>query len=310
MKKFLNVLGNVFTVLILVIAITMTVMVITSVHSEDRVPNLFGYALMNVETDSMEAEGGFYVGDMIIVHMIDKETANHLKVGDVITFRRYEVRDGVEQEYLETHRIVENNATINSEYNDHKTEIVDGVYVHGGVSYYITKGDNTPSIDTKPATGEIEYSHAGNIVGVWEGTRIPVLGSVMKFLRSQMGFLICIVIPVAVFFIYELYVFIMTIMRKQKEKALEEVSGKEEELKQKAIAEFLAQQQKEGGNAAAADSAPADDAAAPAAQADAPAEAAPAEPAADDKPADISEAEKDRIIREYLAKQAAENKGE
>ena len=302
MKKFLNVLGNIFTVIILVFAITMTVMVITSVRSEDRVPNLFGYALMNVETDSMEAEGGFYVGDMIVVRMIDKDEANKLKVGDVITFRR--VQD--DQEYLETHRIVANDATVNPEYEARKAEIVDGVYVHGGVSYYMTKGDNTPSVDVNPATAEIEYSHSGTIVGLWEGTRIPKLGAIMKFLQSQMGFMICIVIPIALFFIYELYVFIMTVTRKQKEKALEEVSGKEEELKQKAIAEFLAQQQASGGESAKPETKAAEEK-----SEEKPAEKTEEKPAEEPKAEpQVTDEEKERIIREYLAKQAAEQKPE
>ena len=286
MKKALSVLGDILTAIILIFAITITVMVISSVRSEDRVPNLFGYAIMNVETDSMVGENGFNVGDLIVIRMLDEEEANNLKVGDVITFKRYLNR----QEYLETHRIVANTPQVNSEYAIHEGEIKDGIWYHGGETYYITQGDNTPSIDFSPETGGIEYAHAGNIVGIWEGKTVPVLGKVMKFLQSQMGFMICIVVPVALFFIYELYVFIITISRKKKEEALAEISNKEEELKAKAVAEFLAQQQAEDTK-----------------KAETPAEPekpeAPAAPAAE-----MSEEEKQRIINEYLAKQAQEKK--
>ena len=286
MKKALSILGDILTAVILIFAITITVMVISSVRSEDRVPNLFGYAIMNVETDSMESENGFNVGDLIIIRMLDEEEAKNLKVGDVITFKRYLNR----QEYLETHRIVENTAKVNSEFAIHESEIKDGIWYHGGATYYITQGDNTPSIDFSPETGGIEYAHSGNIVGIWEGKRIPVLGSIMKFLQSQMGFMICIVVPVALFFIYELYVFIVTISRKKKEEALAEISNKEEELKAKAVAEFLAQQQSEDTK-----------------KAETPAE--PQKPEAPAAPAnEMSEEEKQRIINEYLAKQAQEKK--
>ena len=131
--------------------------------------------------------------------------------------------------------------------------------------------------------------------------------------------MVCIVIPVALFFIYQLYIFIMTLTHRQKEKTLEEVANKEAELKAAAVAEFLAQQQANNGGTTppAADTAPAE----PAAEASSvpqnaqtpPVEAAPAEasgdaPAAESNPADISEEEKQRIIQEYLAKQ--QNKDE
>ena len=184
-------------------------------------------------------------------------------------------------------------------------EIVDGVWVHGGVHYYITQGDNTPAIDYM-INGDIEFASKNNIIGIWEGKRIPKLGGIMKFMQSQVGFMVCIVIPVALFFIYELYVFIMTLTRRQKEKTLQEVADKEAELKAKAVAEFLAQQQNGGGTTPPAEETkPAAPPAEPAPPAEKPADAPadkPAEPASP-SPDAISEAEKQRIIQEYLAKQ-------
>ena len=330
MKKVLNLISNILTVVILIFAVTLTVVVITSARSDDRVPNAFGYALMNVETDSMESENGFFVGDMIVVRMLDQEEANHLKVGDVITFRRQHISG---ETYLETHRIVAHTFEADVNYKGHEHEIHDGVWVHGGVAYYVTRGDNTQGYDYKFDTGDLEFPCYTNIVGIWTGARIPKLGAALKFMRSQTGFMVCVVIPVALFFIYELYVFIMTLTRKQKEKAIAEVADKEAELKAAAVAEFLAQQQANNGGTTppAAQTAPAPPVGdgspvppqgvptppAPAendqpAPAPAPAPQEPAQPAADAQPApaaapntdDISEEEKQRIIQEYLAKQA------
>jgi signal peptidase len=239
MKKVLHFLGNLVVALILILAIVMTVAVITSVHSEKvHLPNLFGYAMLSVQSDSMESEDGFNTGDVIIVRMLDTEEANNLSVGDVISF----IRSLEGQDYLETHRIVscEGDSFIPPQ------EIVDGIWQRGGTRYYTTKGDNTPGIDKVYGSDQVEYTSCTKIYGIWTGKRVPHLGTVMDFLQSSTGFMICIVLPVALFFIYQLYVFIMTLTRKQKEKALEEVSNKEEELKQKAIAEFLAQQQANG----------------------------------------------------------------
>ena len=276
MKKFLNVLSNVFITLLLIFSITMTVIVISSTRNEDRIPSLFGYALFNVETDSMIGENGFDPGSLIVIRKVDKEEANNLKVGDVVTFRR--IFQG--QEYLDTHRIVEFPEEVirNSEFVSEK-EIVDGVWLHGDTHYYVTRGDNTPAIDYMD-NGDVDYLSYNEVVGVWTGTKIPGLGSALKFLKSQLGFMLCIVLPVALFFIYELYVFIVTLTSKKKEEALAEVEGKEAELKAKAVAEFLAQQ-----NAAQQEE--------PRAEPEKPAEAP-----------EVSEEEKAKIIAEYMAKQA------
>lgn len=333
MKKVLSTLGSVFIALLLIFSVVMTVMVILGVHSEIGIPTIFGHAIMSVQTDSMESEEGFNVGDLIVVKIVDEQEAEKLNIGDVVTFWRYL---GQEQ-YLETHRIVEDIYE-----TMYKNEVVDGVRVHNGIKCFVTRGDNTPAVDMIPATGELEYKTPTDILAVWTGTAVPKLGGIFDFLKSQTGFMLCIVVPVLLFFVYQLYIFIMTLSRKQKEKALEEVNSKEEELKQKAIAEFLAQQQAQGGNSTAPDTSAkgesdASDSSEPVEEKpakeskknkkskqdkdDKPAEEKPAEeksteekPAeeksAEDKPAepDISEEEKNRIIQEYLAKQAQEKK--
>ncbi|MGN0636309.1 MAG: signal peptidase I [Acutalibacteraceae bacterium] len=291
MKKVLNALVNILVTVFLIFSIVMTVMVIISTRDEDRIPSLFGYAVMNVLSDSMEGENGFYVGDMIVVRKIDAEEANNLKVGDVITFRRYIDN----QPMIETHRIVENNATVNTDgFENISREVKDGVWYHGGVSYYLTQGDNTDGIDFNVSTGAMEYASRDNIIGVWEGTRIPKLGSALQFLQSQLGFMLCVVLPIALFFIYQLYIFIATLSAKKKEEALAAVSDKEAELKAKAVAEFLAQQQAQTDNAAPAEQPEL----APAAEKKETKEEKPAETA------EISEEDKARIIAEYMAKQA------
>lgn len=286
MKKLGHILGNIFTALLMTVAIVMTVVVITSVKSDAGIPNLFGKGFMTVQTDSMKSDRGFDEGDMIIIDVLSEEEANNLKVGDVITFRRY--FEG--EEYIETHRIIFDEETS----LQHPNEMVDGVWVHGGISYYATMGDNTPGIDRLSGSSELDYAHKGVIIGKWTGESIKGLGKVFDFLRSQLGFMLCIVLPVALFFIYELYVFIVTLSQKKKEEALAEVASKEEELKAKAVAEFLAKQQAANSDE---DTKPAEP------------EPPKEEPKVEEpKPADISEEEKARIIAEYMAKQAGEKK--
>ena len=241
MKKAIKVISDVLVAVILVISIVMTVLVITSLQNDDHIPNLFGYAMLNVKTDSMVSEEGFDPGSLILVKTLTEEETENLKVGDVITYRR--VYNGAY--YLDTHRIVEITQNIVDanvgRSNLLMNEVVDGVWVHGGVRYYVTKGDNAEGIDYQES-GDLEFAHSGNIVGVWTGKQIPMLGSAIEFLRSQTGFFCCIVLPLLIFFLYQLIHFITTFSAKKKAEALEAVSASEEEIKQKAVEEFLAKQ--------------------------------------------------------------------
>lgn len=285
MKKVGKIIGNILITLVLIFSIIMTVAVLSSTKDESRLPNLFGKAIVNVLTDSMLSEQGFDEGSLIVVDMVDHENDAETvyKVGDVITFWRYYE----DQKYLETHRIVENTYA-------NSNEIVDGVWIHGGIPYYVTRGDNTPDIDYQSNLA-IDYVDNSRIVAVWTGIAIPHLGNVMEFLQSQLGFMLCVVIPTAIFFFFELFKFITTLMDAKKEKAVAAVKDAEEEIKQRLMAEMLAAQ-----NAAAA--------AAPQA---APAEAVKAaeekpKPAEAEKKEETEDEIKKKAVEEYIAKQEAE----
>ncbi len=273
MKKALSVIATVLVTVIVVFAVLMTAMVIISTKSESGMPNLFGKSIFFVKTDSMQGPKGFNQGDLIIVDLLTEEEADNLKVGDVITFWR--VYEG--QKYLETHRIVEN------VYLPNDSEIVDGVWIHNGKRYYVTRGDNTIDIDYLADLSQPDYASNKTIVGKWTGVAIPKIGAILDFLQQPTGFLICVVIPMAVFFFFEAYRFIATVNERKKQSTLAAVTGAEEEIKQKAIAEYLAQQQ------------------AQAAAAQAPASAQPEPP-----PRQKTEEElKQEAIAAFLAKQAA-----
>ncbi len=281
MKKIGKIVGNVLVTVILVFSILMTVMVLSSTKHESGLPNLFGKAVFNVLTDSMMSEEGFPEGSLIIVELTDTTRKEPYKVGDVVTFWRFYE----DQRYLETHRIVADT------YTQSQNEVVDGIWVHGGTPYYVTRGDNTPDIDMNQDLS-IDYLSNERIVAKWTGTAIPYLGSILSFLQSQLGFMLCVVIPTAIFFFFELFKFISTLMDAKKEKAVAAVKDAEEEIKQRVMAEMLAAQ------AAAA-----------------PAEAVkvteekpkPVEETQKPEPkADSEEDIKKKAVEEYIAKQEAE----
>ena len=69
----------------------------------------------------------------------------------------------------------------------------------------------------------------------------------MGFLQTQKGFFICILIPMAIFFLFELYKFIFAVM--EVKKAGNNSDLDEEEIKRRAIEEYLAEKEQEENTA-------------------------------------------------------------
>jgi signal peptidase len=84
--------------------------------------------------------------------------------------------------------------------------------------------------------------YPSKIIGKWTGSRMPVLGRLMKFLKTKTGFLVCILIPMAIFFLFELFKLIMVVIQMRQGDKTPELD--EEEIKKRAIEEYLAEQQK------------------------------------------------------------------
>jgi signal peptidase len=83
-------------------------------------------------------------------------------------------------------------------------------------------------------------AYEGDIIGQWTNVKISGFGKVMAFLRTKTGFFVCILIPMALFFLFELYKFIVTLIEVKKGDEPEPLD--EEEIKRRAIEEYLAQQ--------------------------------------------------------------------
>ena len=209
MKKALKIIVNVIAWVVLILALLITILVFSS-DRNNGIPNLFGFMPMTVESDSMKPT--FKKGDLIIVKEIDD--VKSLKEKDVITF--WTIIDGQKQK--NTHRIV---------------EIIDN---NGNLSF-VTRGDNNSIDDTIPV-------QTGDIIGQWTEFKVPGFGKVMDFLRTKTGFFICIIIPMALFFLFELYKFIMTLVEIKKPRLTED---DEEEIKKRAIEEYLASQKTKDG---------------------------------------------------------------
>lgn len=228
MKVFKKVINIVIDVLVVIILIVSGLILTLSLASQDTgSPNLFGYTLNTIQTGSMEPQ--FYSGDLLIGKTTD--IGENYNIGDIVFFESsYKGEDGVTYKMVKCHRIVKT-----------KDE--------NGVKYYLTKGDNNAASDAK-TDGWIADS---KIVGIYQtsdyqGKKLSGFGSVIDYLQSFWGFFFIIVLPMILFFIYELVRVIRNVMAYTKEKAI--VAAKEaaenaelsEAQKQKAIEEYLASQ--------------------------------------------------------------------
>ena len=209
MKKVVGIVINVILWLFVVFAALTTVVVFTGT-SNNGVGNLFGYMSFSIQTQSMEPT--IKAGDVVIGKEVDFNT---LKEGDIITY--WTTVD--EQKILNTHRI---------------TKVISNG--KGSVPSFKTKGDNNQIED--------EYTVAAADIVAKYNSKISGLGKAVDLLETQKGFFICIVLPLILFFLYQLYHFIKVIVTVKQENAGLSKED-EEELKKKAVEEYLAKQKEE-----------------------------------------------------------------
>lgn len=221
-KRIVNIIVDIFVVLILMVSILVVMLSLTTKSS--GVPNIFGIAPLSVQTASMEDT--INPGDLIFCTVSEED--EEYQVGDIVTFP-IEING---EKVLNTHRIVE-------------------VVKDENITYYRTQGDNK---ETNPEPDE-EFQTTFSIVAKYTGTKLAGWGNVLSFIRTQLGFFLCILLPMIIFFIYEAVRVVMNLMAYSKEKAFEEaqtsVNNSEltEEQKKKAIEEYLASLGQQNGNA-------------------------------------------------------------
>lgn len=214
LKKAFNIFIDVIVILIMVVSILVVTLSLTTKSA--GVPNIFGVAPLSVQSNSMEDT--FTTGDLLL-SQVTNDPGETYEVGDIVTFPININGESV----LNTHRIVE-------------------VIEDDNITYYKTQGDNK---NTNPEPDK-DLQSASTIVAKYTGTKIPGIGNVLTFIRTQLGFFLCVLLPMIIFFVYEAIRVVMNIIAYNNEKALnaakETVQNSEltEEQKKKAIEEYLA----------------------------------------------------------------------
>ena len=222
LKRIVNIVVDILVVLILMVSILVVMLSLTTESS--GVPNILGIAPLSVQTQSMEDI--INPGDLILCTLT--EIDDEFQKDDIVTFP-IEING---ESVLNTHRIVE-------------------VVEDNNITYYRTQGDNK---ETNPEP-DTDLQTSSTIVAKYTGTKIPGLGNVLSFIRTQLGFFLCILLPMIIFFIYEAVRVVMNLIAYSKEKAFEEaqsaVNNSEltEEQKKQAIEEYLASLGQQGDTA-------------------------------------------------------------
>jgi len=196
-KRILNTIVNVVLVVAIALAAVCTYVSYVST-SGNGVPNIFGIRMFSIQTESMYPT--LLPGDLIFD--VGVKDPGELRRDDIITY--WTVING--ERVLNTHRIYE-------------------IYDGGGYLIFSTKGDNNTSAD--PLT-----VHESEIVGKYS-FRVPGVGKVFDYLQTSTGFLIVIVIPVFLFFLFHLVQFFRVLFEYQNVKnriKFEQERGRTEDL--------------------------------------------------------------------------------
>ena len=153
--KIIDILG---TIIFFVIIILVASLMIQKIVIKEKVPDIFGYKILQVMSGSMSGE--FETGDTILIKKIRNES--DLKEGDIITYK-------ISENVLVTHRIV-NITKVGEKLN------------------YTTKGDSNNIEDEE----KIQFS---SIEGIYV-KKLKLIGKLITFMQKTYGKVIVFVFPI------------------------------------------------------------------------------------------------------------------
>ena len=234
-RRILNTVINVLLVIAIIVAAICTYVSFVS-SSGNGVPSIFGLQMFSIQTESMYPV--LKPGDLIFDKAVSDPAT--LQKGDIITY--WTVING--ERVLNTHEIFE-------------------IYDGGDYRIFATKGKNNNSVDSLTV-------HESEVVGKY-WFRVGGVGKVFDYLQTSTGFLIVVVIPVFIFFLFHLIQFFRVLFeyqnvknrikyeqergtaeeliaasqRQQVEDAVQARANMEAELREKLKAEILANMEKE-----------------------------------------------------------------
>lgn len=244
--KVRNILGWVVTALCIALIIASLVISIITIanagNTTGELKGIGGKAFMPVQTDSMEPT--FKAGDLIITEVYEGDGSD-LKVGQVITYKKFVSVQGGLAEILVTHRISE--VVLNEK---------------GKVTKFVVVGDNPNPQDGAAGSEEVGI---GDVVATWgtpaeqnadgtfnvtkdtKGGNMGQIGALINFIQhDKTNYFLIIVLPLIIIFLIYVFFLVRSLViakiAKTKEEAVSTaVDGLSEEDKRRLAEEYLAQ---------------------------------------------------------------------
>ncbi|MBE5866958.1 MAG: signal peptidase I [Lachnospiraceae bacterium] len=163
MRKSGKIITNIFVCFVVAMAVCIMIFTIVTVNTVNRSDRkIFGYSAYIVMSDSM-SKTDFDAGDVILIKEVEPST---LKAGDIIA---YKSQDGSNYGETITHKIRRQTTTVTGE--------------PGFVTYGTTTDTDDKMVVTYPC-----------VLGKYE-ICIPKVGSFFHFLRTPLGYAVCILLP-------------------------------------------------------------------------------------------------------------------
>lgn len=286
-EKVTNLILTIVQIVMIVVCVGISIFVITNPGGYREKPEDCNTDLMLVMTDSMEPtimtndlifgedvpnetlplgkvvtfavlqyKQGYYLDTHRIVGYILKDTTAENKGNDVVVYYQPGVIENIQDAINDLKQ-----DGLNYEFSKYVTrgDKLTLKHCHGGskssieevTDYAIYSEDG--SIITKYDDGDGHYHD--EILAVVRDTRITWLGSILRFLQDPLAFALIILLPLVLLFAYNIFLIVKMIIADRTEKAraqaLAEASAivvDEEEIKRKAIEEYLANLKKQEEN--------------------------------------------------------------
>ena len=162
--KIATAIGIILCIILIPMLIFNITLIVKGFINPDKVPSVFGYSPLIVQSGSMEVQ--IHTGDVVVVKGVDVST---LKAGDIVAFKSGDV--------VVTHRIAQVETS------------------ESGETVYITKGDANNTVDQNPVT-------QSQIVGIYL-FRIGEIGDLAMFMQTPIGMVCFVGVPVILFILYD-----------------------------------------------------------------------------------------------------------
>lgn len=211
MKRKLKIVGNVVIWTFLVFAAVLTVLAFSANSNEDGFPEILGKLLIPVTSD--KTVSGIERDDLLIADAIADSSAKDINAGDVIIFSLGDNPDVKEEVFINT--ILE----ISYEGNEISFNFEDGTSI-------------TATVNERSGVSGIR------IIASYTGIKIKGAGPFFSFLISSTGYISVVVIPLTMFFLFELFNYIVAVLGKHSDS--QNISEDErEKIKREAVEEYI-----------------------------------------------------------------------